>query len=35
VFVKRFVPETKDTTLEELEERFEEHGTAPIPTVAA
>jgi MFS transporter, SP family, major inositol transporter len=35
VFVKRFVPETKDTTLEELEERFEEHGTAPIPIVAA
>jgi MFS transporter, SP family, major inositol transporter len=35
VFVRRFVPETKGTTLEELEERFEEHGTTRIPTPAA
>lgn len=30
LFVRRYVPETKGTTLEELEERFESHGTAPV-----
>jgi major inositol transporter-like SP family MFS transporter len=31
-FVSRYVPETKGTSLEELEERFEVHGTGPIPS---
>jgi major inositol transporter-like SP family MFS transporter len=30
-FVRHYVPETKGTSLEELEERFEAHGTGPIP----
>ena len=30
VFVHRFVPETKGTTLEELEEQLEVQGTGPI-----
>jgi major inositol transporter-like SP family MFS transporter len=35
VFVRKLVPETKGTTLEELEERFEIHGTGPVPAVTA
>lgn len=34
IFVQRLVPETKGTTLEQLEERLEAHGTGPIPVVA-
>lgn len=34
VFVRRFVPETKGTTLEELKERFEAHGTQPLTTAS-
>lgn len=33
-FVRRYVPETKGSSLEELEERFEAHGTGPIPVAA-
>ena len=32
LFVRKFVPETKGTTLEELEDRFEAQGT---PAAAA
>ncbi|MBJ8343871.1 sugar porter family MFS transporter [Antrihabitans sp. YC2-6] len=32
-FVRRFVPETKGTTLEELEERFEEQGSTRVPVL--
>lgn len=35
MFVRQLVPETKGTSLEELEERFEAHGTGPVPTVSA
>ncbi|MBU8820246.1 sugar porter family MFS transporter [Mycolicibacterium goodii] len=35
MFVHQLVPETKGTSLEELEERFEAHGTGPVPTVSA
>jgi MFS transporter, SP family, major inositol transporter len=35
VFVKRLVPETKGTTLEELEERFEAQGGRHLAPVAA
>jgi Sugar (and other) transporter len=31
VFVRRYVPETKGTTLEELEERFEAQETTRVP----
>lgn len=34
-FVYRFVPETKGTTLEELEERFEAEGTTVVAAAAA
>lgn len=34
VFVRRYVPETKGTTLEELEERFEAHDGARLATVS-
>jgi MFS transporter, SP family, major inositol transporter len=33
LFVRRFVPETKGTTLEELEDRFEAEAT-PVAAVA-
>ena len=32
-FVQTFVPETKGTTLEELEERFEAEGVQAVATV--
>ncbi|MGV0743801.1 sugar porter family MFS transporter [Mycolicibacterium sp. XJ870] len=35
LFVRHYIPETRGTTLEELEERFEVHGTGPMPVVAA
>lgn len=35
LFVRRLVPETKGATLEELEERFEVHGTGPMPAASA
>ncbi|MDT5069952.1 MAG: transporter, family, major inositol transporter, partial [Mycobacterium sp.] len=34
VFVRKFVPETKGTTLEELEERFEVQGGRGLAEVA-
>ncbi|AKS33352.1 sugar porter family MFS transporter [Mycolicibacterium goodii] len=35
MFVRALVPETKDTSLEELEERFEVQGTRDVPAVNA
>jgi major inositol transporter-like SP family MFS transporter len=35
IFVRHAVPETKGTTLEELEERLEAQGTGPVPVVTA
>jgi len=35
LFVRQYVPETKGTTLEELEERFEAHGTQPVAVVTS
>lgn len=35
VFVRLLVPETKGTSLEELEERFEVHGTGRLPAMTA
>jgi major inositol transporter-like SP family MFS transporter len=34
LFVRQYVPETKGTTLEELEERFEAQDSAAVPAVA-